>query len=174
LAGSACGICGTSRLKNAPGSIPGAPTRNSADIDEAIAIVNRLLNEQLAREHEAEHERFQARLGELRSEQVEALKVCAERFSELFDGWREFAATQQALQSAWWLSPGREGVRSGHLLDPTPVTFEALLGVLYRAALRREDIGYQVLEGVSHLVPDLGRDTPLELGGQAVQPLGRF
>ena len=84
------------------------------------------------------------------------------------------AATQQELQSTWWASPNRDGVQPGHLLDPTPTTFAALLGVLHRAALNRQGVGYQQLEPVQHLVPDLGSDTPLELGGQGVQPLRAF
>jgi hypothetical protein len=42
------------------------------------------------------------------------------------------------------------------------------------AALRRDDVGYQTVERVLHLVPDLGRDVGVELSGQGTQPLRGF
>jgi hypothetical protein len=110
----------------------------------------------------------------LRADQADAFAKCGVLFAEPYRAWREFAASEETLQSAWWVAPSREGVQPGHLLDPTPVTFQAFLGVLYRAALRRDDIGYQVLERVTHLVPDLGRDVAVELSGQGTQSLRAF
>jgi hypothetical protein len=105
---------------------------------------------------------------------VDAFKACGEKFAELFEASHEFATTEEALQSAWWTSRGRDGVHAQHVLDPTTVNFEALLGILYRATLKRHGIGYRVLDSVFDLVPKLGRDSTLELGGQGVRPLGRF
>jgi hypothetical protein len=145
-----------------------------AEVEADIFAVDRLLGEELVREAEVERARLAARLGELRDQQNVAFKVCAEKFAELFDAWRAFAATEELLQSVWFTSPGREGVQAQHLLDPTPVTFQALLGILHRSALNRGGVGYQQLEHVAHLVPDLGADTAVELGGQGVQALRGF
>jgi hypothetical protein len=143
------------------------------EVEASLATVDRLLGEELVKEQEAERERLAARLGELRDEQIEALRVCGDKFAELHAAWNEFAATTSALQSQWWSSPHRDGVQAGHILDPTPVTFQALLGVLWRSSLDREGVGFQVLERVTHLIPDLGSDTGLELGG-GVQALRSF
>jgi hypothetical protein len=161
------------RLKAAQ-RVQSAAASELTELEANLVTVDRLLGEELAREQQAARERLTARLSELRAEQTEAFAKCGEAFVELYEAWRNLAASQEALQSTWWVSPGREGFQPGHLLDPTPVTFEAMLGVLYRAALKRNDVDYQVLERVTHLVPDLGRDTPLELGGQGVQPLRGF
>jgi hypothetical protein len=144
------------------------------EVDESVVIVDRLLSEFLAEEAEKARAALEAKLGELRAAQAEAFRACAGKFAELFDLWKAFAASEETLQAAWWTCPGREGAQPGHLLDPTPASFEALLGVLYRAALRRGDIGYQLLERVTHLVPDLGRDVGVELSGQGTQSLRSF
>jgi hypothetical protein len=144
------------------------------EVDESVLIVDRLLSEFLAEEAERARAALEAKLGELRADQADAFAKCGVLFAELYRAWREFAASEETLQSAWWVAPSREGVQPGHLLDPTPVTFQAFLGVLYRAALRRDDIGYQVLERVTHLVPDLGRDVAVELSGQGTQSLRAF
>jgi hypothetical protein len=135
------------------------------EVDESIAVVDRLLGEELAREALEAREQLAARLGEMRNDEAEAFKRCGEVFGELFGAWQTLAASQEALQSSWWSSPGREGVQPGHALDPTPFNFQALLDVLYRAALRREDVGYQTVERIAHLVPNLGADVSLELSG---------
>jgi hypothetical protein len=96
-----------------------------------------LLGEELAREALEAREKLEARRGELRTAQSDAFVKCGEVFALLFEAWKDFAATQEQLQSQWWSSPGRDGVQPGHLLDPTPFAFEALLGVLYRGAFRR-------------------------------------
>jgi hypothetical protein len=144
------------------------------EVDESLAIVDRLLGEQLAREQQEAREKLEARLGEFRSGQADAFQACADKFAELFELWKAFAFSQEQLQSLWWSSPGREGVRPGMVCDPSPINFQALLGILYRASLRREDVGYQTIERVAHLVADLGRDVPLELSGQGVQALRTF
>jgi hypothetical protein len=111
------------------------------ELEENLATVDRLLGEELVKEREAERGRLTARLGELRDEQVEAFKTCADIFADLHAAWQEFAATEEALQSAWFVSPHREGVQAQHLLDPTPVRYEAMLGVLFRAALSVRTLG---------------------------------
>jgi hypothetical protein len=143
-------------------------------VDANIAVVDTLLAEELAREQQKAREELAGSLGGMRDEQGTAFKACADKFAELFDAWRAFAATQEALQSAWWVSPGRDGVQPGHLLDPTPVTFQALLGLLYRAACDRYGVDFASVQRLADLVPDLGVDTPLELGGQGIQPFARF
>jgi hypothetical protein len=144
------------------------------EADESVVIVDRLLSEFLAEEAEKARAALEAKLGELRTDQADAFAKCGVLFAELYRAWQEFASSEEALQSAWWVAPSREGVQPGHLLDTTPVTFQAFLGVLYRAALRRDDIGYQVLERVTQLVPDLGRDVAVELSGQGTQSLSSF
>lgn len=144
------------------------------EVKESLMILDRLLSEILAEEAAKARAALEAKLGELRSAQSDAFAKCGAKFAELYRAWQQFAASEETLQSAWWVSPSREGVQPGHLLDPTPVTFEALLGVLYRAALRREDVGFQLLERVTHLVPDLGRDVAVELSGQGTQSLRSF
>jgi hypothetical protein len=145
------------------------------EVDENLVVVDQLIGEILAEEAEKARAQLVAKLGELRSAQSDAFAKCGEKFAELFELWNEFAASEELLQSIWWTSSSRSAdVQPGHLLDPTPVTFQAFLGVLYRAALRRGDIGYQVLERVTHLVPDLGRDVAVELSGQGTQALRAF
>jgi hypothetical protein len=144
------------------------------EVESDLFAIDRLLAEELAKEQAAARERLAARLGELAGAEADAFRICADIFAHLYEAWLEFSATQEALQSQWWVSPGREGVQPGHLLDPTPVDFAALLSILYRSALNRHGVGYQQLERINHLVPDLGSDTVLELGGNGVQPLRGF
>jgi hypothetical protein len=160
------------RLKAA--QMQSAAASELAEIEADLFAIDRLLAEELAKEQAAARERLAARLRELARAETDAFRICADIFADLHEAWAAFSATQEALQSTWWVSPGREGVQSGHLLDPTPVDFAALLSILYRSALNRHGVGYQQLERINHLVPNLGSDTPIEIGGQAVQATRGF
>jgi hypothetical protein len=161
------------RLKQAQ-RLQSAAASELAEIEADLYAIDRLLAQELAKAQAVERERLAARLGELVGAETDAFKVAADRFVELYEAWLAFSATQKALQSQWWVSPGREGVQPGHLLDPTPADFAAFISILYRSALNRHGVGFQQLEHINHLVPDLGSDTALELGGNGVQAIRGF
>lgn len=103
------------------------------EVDESIAVVDRLLGEILAREAEARAVEVRVEGDRLAQAQLDAVSAFAEGFATLFsERYQEYAATTAALGSHYAANRHAYGDRPPFVLDPLPVTIRSLLDMCPR------------------------------------------